>query len=123
MENESQKSLHLLSADPGAQVFVSDQAFITAIGTSAAEVEGFCALADSSSGDGLTSSSLKAMGKAMNLEFDQDKMTVSLSVVVSFGTALPEFTEKLRKKIICTVANMIGYTVERVNIHIADIML
>lgn len=123
MENESLKTMHRLGNREGAEVFADDAVFYTAIGTSVTEVEGIQALADLNTDEPVANLSQRSLGRALRLDFDGDKMTVLVGVILSFDATVPEVSKNVRTKIICTVANMIGYTVEKVNIRIADVMI
>lgn len=123
MENELLKTMHRIDEKAYAAVYVADDVFTTIIGMSATEVDGVYSLADLSTDEAQAKLSLRSFSRCMRLEFNEDRITVTLALTIAYGYNLPEVCAAVQGKVICGISNMIGYTVERVNIKVADVMM
>ena len=123
MENEVLKNLHKICESGVGTVYASDDVFTTVVGMTALEVEGVLALADMSSGEAQSRVGLKALARCMRFDFEENTLTVTLSLILAFGYNLPEVCAKVQSKIISAVSDMIGYEAKRVNIGIADVKM
>ena len=123
MDNETLNNLHRICENELGAVFAADDVFTTVVGMAASEVEGVFALADLSTGEAQAKLGVKAMSRCMDFDFDDNTISVTLSLIISFGYNLPEVCGKVQSKVIGAVTDIIGYEAKSVNIGIADIKL
>ena len=60
--------------------------------------------------------------KGVNVEVNDDKVCVDLSVNVSYNYNIPEVSEKVQERVKNAIENMTGLTVLEVNIKIATVV-
>ena len=123
MENEVLKNLHKICDSGVGTVYASDDVFTTVVGMTVFEVDGVAALADVSTGEAQSRMGVKNLARCMRFDFEENTLTVTLSLILTFGCNLPEVCSKVQNKVISAVCDMIGYEVRRVNIGIADVKM
>ena len=124
MENELAKSMHKVDEiEDSANVYVTDNVFYTIIGMAAGDVEGVHSLADLSSQEALTKPSQRVFNRCAKLDFGENEVDVSLCLNIAYGNSIPEVSKNVQNRVISSIADMIGYTVRRINITIADVVM
>ncbi len=124
MENELAKSMHIVEEREGASaVFVTDSVFSTIIGLAVGEVKGVHSLADYSTQEALTKQSQRTFNRCAKLSFGDKEVDVSLALNIAFNSNVPEVTANVRNKVAAVISDMIGYTVGKINITIADVVM
>ena len=124
MENELSKSMHKVDEIEGkACVYVTDSVFSTIIGLAVGEVRGVHSLADFSTQEALTKQSLRTFSRCSKLDFGENEVDVSLCLNIAFGSSIPEVAACVQNKVIAVITDMIGYSVKKINITVADVVM
>ena len=124
MENESAKPMHKVDEiEDKASIYVTDNVFNTIIGLAVGEVNGVHSLADCSTQEALTKQSPRTFSRCMKLDFAEQEVDVSLCLNIAYGSNIPEVASLVQHKVDSVISDMIGYTVGRINITIADVVM
>lgn len=124
MENELAKSMHKVDEiEEQASVYVTDNVFNTIIGLAVSEVRGVHSLADFATQEALTKQSQRTFSRCMKLDFGEQEVNVSLCMNIAFGCNVPEVASGVQSRIAAVISDMIGYTVGRINITVADVIM
>lgn len=124
MENELAKSMHKVDEiEEQASVYVTDNVFNTIIGLAVSEVHGVHSLADLATQEALTKQSQRTFSRCMKLDFGEQEVNVSLCMNIAFGCNVPEVASGVQSRIAAVISDMIGYTVGRINITVADVIM
>ena len=106
------------------EVKIADEVAVIA-GIAATEVEGVDSMAGNITRDfmgKLSGSKIAKSMKGVNVEVNDDKVCVDLSVNVSYNYNIPEVSEKVQERVKNAIENMTGLTVLEVNIKIATVV-
>ena len=124
MENELSKSMHKVDEINGeASVFATDNVFSTIIGLAVGEVGGVHSLADFNTQEALTKQSQRTFNRCTKLDFGENEVDVSLCLNIAFGSNIPEVSAAVQSKVAAAITDMIGYSVKKINITVADVVM
>ena len=107
------------------EVKIADEVVAVIAGIAATEVEGVDSMAGNITRDfmgKLSGSKIAKSMKGVNVEVNDDKVCVDLSVNVSYNYNIPEVSEKVQERVKNAIENMTGLTVLEVNIKIATVV-
>ena len=104
--------------DEMGQINISEEVLATSA-AAALEVEGVSSLA-AGFGNEMTSSR-KGLSKAVHLSVDEDKVTVEVALLVSYGYAVPTVARAVQEAVISAVENTSGLNVGCVNVSVIGV--
>jgi uncharacterized alkaline shock family protein YloU len=107
------------------KIQIADEVIQIIAGLAATEIEGIADMSGSFAG-GLTESLLgrKNLSKGVNVEFGEGDRScaIDLSVVLDFGTNIPEVCLRVQEHVKQAVEGMTGLDVGNVNVHVTGVM-
>ena len=122
MDNELSKSLHpVYISEKGGAIYAADDVFITVIGMAASDVEGVLSLSDLNTGELCVKPTTRNFSKCLRLDFDGDKTSVLIGIVVQAGANLLGVSKNVQQKVLNAVTDIIGSALDTVNIQISDV--
>ena len=107
------------------RVFIADEVIATATGLAALDCYG---LADMAPRRGVRDS-LSGLwnrdypGRGVEVRNKPDGLELDLSIIVSYGTRIPEVAENLREKVRYTLLETFGIAVDKVNISVQGVRI
>ncbi len=84
----------------------------------AAEIEG---VAGMSGGVGSGIAEILGHKKGVKVEAGEDNCVVDLSVIIDYGSNIPEVAEKVQQNVKQAIESMTGLHVEEINIHVQGV--
>ena len=105
--------------DEMGQINISEEVLATIAAAAALEVEGVSSLAAGFGGD--MAVSRKGLSKAVQLSVDEDKVTVDVALLVSYGCVVPAVAKAVQEAVIGAVENTSGLTVGCVNVSVIGV--
>lgn len=114
-------NVQLESSENGTVSFASD-VIATIAGLAATEVEGVAAMGGGSTGlaDILTrrGQSTKNLTKGVKVELAEGGVSVAITIVVEFGSPIPEVAAGIQENVKKAIETMSGLTVHCVDVHV-----
>lgn len=114
-------NVQLESGENGSVSFASD-VIATIAGLAATEVEGVASMGGGSSGlaDILTrrGQSTKSLTKGVKVEVAEGGVTVAITIVVEFGSPIPEVAAGIQENVKKAIETMSGLAVREVDVHV-----
>ena len=104
------------------EVKIADEVVVVIAGIAATEVEGVESMAGNVTNDLMGKIAGSKISKGIKVEVNEDKVSVDLSLNVSYNYNIPEVSAKVQEKVKNAIENMTGLTVLEVNIKIASIV-
>ena len=112
--------------DNGTVIFATD-VISTIAGLAATEVEGVTNMVGASSGGfseifSRKNQSSKSLTKGVKVELSEgNKVTVSLTIVVDYGSPIPEVAGNIQENVKKAIETMSGLSVAAVNVHVSAV--
>jgi uncharacterized alkaline shock family protein YloU len=114
-------NVQLESSENGSVSFATD-VIATIAGLAATEVEGVASMGGGSSGlaDILTrrGQSSKGLTKGVKVEVAEGGVTVAITIVVEFGSPIPEVASGIQENVKKAIETMSGLTVRSIDVHV-----
>lgn len=114
-------NVQLESGENGSVSFATD-VIATIAGLAATEVEGVASMGGGSSGlaDILTRrvQSAKSLTKGVKVEVAEGGVTVAITIVVEFGTPIPEVAAGIQENVKKAIETMSGLAVSAIDVHV-----
>lgn len=112
----------MVTTDLG-QIYIADDVIATVTGLAALDCYG---LADMAPKKGVRDSLSGLLGRdnparGVDIRTVQESVEVELSIIVSYGTRIPEVAENLREKVRYTLQDTFGIVVDKVNISVQGV--
>ena len=104
------------------EVKIADEVVVVIAGIAATEVEGVESMAGNVTNDLMGKIAGSKISKGIKVEVNEDKVSVDLSLNVSYNYNIPEVSAKVQEKVKNAIENMTGLTVLEVNIKIASVV-
>ena len=105
--------------DEMGQINISGEVLATIAAAAALEGEGVSSLAAGFGGD--MAVSRKGLSKPAQLSVDEDKVTVDVALLVSYGCVVPAVAKAVQEAVIGAVENTSGLTVGCVNVSVIGV--
>lgn len=102
-------------------VQIADDVVAIIAGLAATEVEGVKAMAGNITNELVAKLGMKNLSKGVEVEVEDNKVEVSLALILSYGYNIPDVSNKVQDKVKTAIENMTGLTVSAVNIRIANV--
>ncbi len=114
-------NVQLESGEHGSVSFATD-VIATIAGLAATEVEGVASMGGGASGlaDILTrrGQSTKNLTKGVKVEVAEGSVTVAITIVVEFGSPIPEVASGIQENVKKAIETMSGLTVKAIDVHV-----
>ena len=114
-------NVQLESGEHGSVSFATD-VIATIAGLAATEVEGVASMGGGASGlaDILTrrGQSTKNLTKGVKVEVAEGSVTVAITIVVEFGSPIPEVASGIQENVKKAIETMSGLTVKVIDVHV-----
>ena len=125
-DNQPNNNVLMNTTDNGSVIFATD-VISTIAGLAATEVEGVTNMVGASGTSfselfSRKNQSSKALTKGVKVELmDGNKVTVSLTIVVDYGSPIPEVAGNIQENVKKAIETMSGLTVSAVNVHVSAV--
>lgn len=107
--------------DSIGEVMIADDVIATIAGLAATEVEGVYAMQGNLTKEIVGKLGVKNLTKGVQIQVDQNNVTVGLSVQLQYGYSVPKTCKVIQERVKNAIENMVGLSVESVNIHIVGV--
>ena len=104
-------------------VQIADEVVAIIAGLAATDVEGVNSMAGNITNELVGKLGMKNLSKGVTVDIIDDVVSVTLSLNLRYGYAIPDVSEKVQVKVKKAIENMTGMTVSDVNIEIAGVNL
>ena len=103
------------------EVMIADDVIATIVGLAATEVEGVSAMQGNVTKELVGKLGMKNLTKGVHIKINENSVTVDLSVQMRYGYSIPKTCKAIQEKVKAAVENMVGLSVELVNVHIVGV--
>lgn len=103
------------------EIHIADEVLAIIAGMAASEVEGVKGMTGNLAGDIVELLGRKNLGKGVSVVVGEESVTLTLSIVVTFGSSIVDVSEAVSEKVKSAVETMTGLTVESVNINVTGV--
>lgn len=107
--------------DEMGEINISEEVLAMISAAAALDVEGVSALGAGLGSDLSNPASRKGLGKAVRLSVEEDKVTVDVTLLVSYGYAVTTVAKAVQDAIISAVENTSGLYVSCVNVSVTGV--
>lgn len=125
MANEAEiRNTHVIqeNEERGA-VEIADEVFTVIAALAVTEVEGVDSMAGNVTKDLVAKLGRNTLSKGVKVDLDGEELDVYVSLNIRFGYNIPEVSAKIQERVKSAIENMVGFTVRRVNIKIAGVVV
>jgi len=121
--NENYPSDVKLDENPDGTVSFATEVIATIAGLAATEVEGVASMSSPSSGlaDMFNRKSTRNFTKGVRIDLDGNRVTVDITIVVDYGSPVPEVAKNIQENVKKAIETMTGLAVSSVDIHVVGI--
>jgi len=125
MANENElRSTHVISENENnEQVEIADEVFVVVAALAATEVEGVDSMAGNVTKDLIAKLGKTTLSKGVKVDVNGTEVSVYVSLNIRFGYTIPDVAAKVQERIKTAIENMVGFTVNDVNIKIAGVVV
>lgn len=121
IDKKGEVELNTNESEKLGDVKIADEVVVVIAGIAATEVEGVESMAGNVTNDLMGRLSGNKISKGIKVEVNEDKVSVDLSINVSYNYNIPEISAKVQERVKTAIENMTGLTVLEVNIKIASV--
>lgn len=107
--------------DKVGEVHIADEVIAIITGLAATEVEGVAGMVGNFTGDLVEMLGKKNLSKGVIVEVGEKDVSLELSIIVEFGSSIPEVTDKVQQRVKSAVETMTGLEVDEINIRVAGV--
>lgn len=104
-------------------VNISDDVIGIITSIAAAEVQGVSGLSGTLTENMSEKLGLKSYSKGVKVELDQEKVVVDLTLIVEYGTKIPDISWQVQENVKNAIESMTGLSVAAVNVHVNGISM
>ena len=127
MANERESSNYTIyeNGDLG-EIHIADEVVAVIAGIAATETSGVAAMAGSPGNlqkEIISRLGMQVLSKGVNIEIEDGKVKVSVSVVIEYGFSIPEVTAAIQERVSSEIETMTGLKVTAVNVSVVDVNL
>jgi len=102
-------------------VNISEEVLAMIAAAAALDVEGVSALGSGVGSDAAAAVTKKNLAKAVRLTVEEDRVTVDIALLVSYGSAVPSVARSVQDTIASAVENTSGLHVDQVNVAVTGV--
>lgn len=112
-----------LDENPNGTVSFATEVVATIAGLAATEVEGVASMSSQSSGfaDMFTRKNSRNFTKGVRIDLDDNKVTVDITIVVEYGSPVPDVARSIQENVKKAIETMSGLDVHAVDVHVAGV--
>jgi uncharacterized alkaline shock family protein YloU len=104
------------------KVVISEELIATLAGVAAVECYGLVGMSSRKLKDGIAELlGRDNLSRGVEVNQEEDKVTINLHIIVSYGTKIPEVAINVMEKVKYTLEKFTGLTVTQVNIHVQGV--
>jgi uncharacterized alkaline shock family protein YloU len=103
------------------EVMIADDVIATIAGLAATEVEGVSAMQGNVTNELVGKLGMKNLTKGVHIKVTEKGVAVELSVQMRYGYSIPKTCKEVQEKVKAAIENMVGLTVEVVNVRIVSV--
>ena len=103
------------------EVMIADDVIATIAGLAATEVEGVSAMQGNVTNELVGKLGMKNLTKGVHIKVTEKGVAVELSVQMRYGYSIPKTCKSIQEKVKAAIENMVGLSVEVVNVHIVGV--
>ena len=121
--NENYPSDVKLDENPDGTVSFATDVVATIAGLAATEVEGVSSMSSPSSGlvDMFSRKSTRNFTKGVRIDLDGNMVTVDITIVVEYGSPVPDVARGIQENVKKAIETMSGLTVHSVDVHVSGV--
>lgn len=121
--NENYPSDVKLDENPDGTVSFATDVVATIAGLAATEVEGVSSMSSPSSGlaDMFSRRSTRNFTKGVRVDLDGNMVTVDITIVVEYGSPVPDVARGIQENVKKAIETMSGLTVHSVDVHVSGV--
>ncbi len=112
---------YISRSDEMGEIKISEEVLATIAASAALEVEGVSSLGSGLGGDLMNIASRKGILKAVRLDVEGNQAVVDISVMIDYGTAVPDVARAIQDSVISALENTSGLQVTKVNVAVTGI--
>ena len=112
-----------LDENPNGTVSFATEVVATIAGLAATEVEGVASMSSQSSGfaDMFSRKNSRNFTKGVRIDLDDNKVTVDITIVVEYGSPVPDVARSIQENVKKAIETMSGLDVHAVDVHVAGV--
>lgn len=103
------------------EVMIADDVIATIAGLAATEVEGVSAIQGNVTNELVGKLGMKNLSKGIRIKIEEDGVSVDLSILMRYGYSIPKTCKEVQEKVKNAIENMVGLSVEVINVHIVGV--
>ena len=103
------------------EVMIADDVIATIAGLAATEAEGVSAMQGNVTNELVGKLGMKNLTKGVRINVTENGVAVDLSVQMRYGYSIPKTCKSIQEKVKAAIENMVGLSVEVVNVHIVGV--
>ncbi len=103
------------------EIHIADEVIAIIAGMAASEVDGVKGMAGNLAGDIVELLGRKNLAKGVLVEVGEGAVTLTISIVVTFGASIIEVSKSVSEKVKSAVETMTGLEVAEVNINVSGV--
>ena len=112
-----------LDENPNGTVSFATEVVATIAGLAATEVEGVASMSSQNSGlaDMFSRKNTRNFTKGVRIDLDGNKVTVDITIVVEYGSPVPDVARSIQENVKKAIETMTGLRVVEVNVHVQGV--
>lgn len=112
-----------LDENPNGTVSFATEVVATIAGLAATEVEGVASMSSQSSGlaDMFSRKNSRNFTKGVRIDLDGNKVTVDITIVVEYGSPVPDVARSIQENVKKAIETMSGLDVHAVDVHVSGV--
>ena len=103
------------------EVMIADDVIATIAGLAATEVEGVSAMQGNVTNELVGKLGMKNLTKGVRIKVTEAGVVADLSIQMRYGYSIPKTCKAIQEKVKTAIENMVGLSVEVVNVHIVGV--
>ena len=110
-----------ITSEQYGDIKISDEVIATIASVATKEINGISGLSLSIAGEIASKFTKKNLSKAIKISTQDGNVTIDISVVIDYGTRIPDVSWEVQENVKKAVETMSGLNVEKVNIIVAGV--
>lgn len=112
-----------LDENPNGTVSFATEVVATIAGLAATEVEGVSSMASQNGGlaDMFSRKNTRNFTKGVRIDLDGNKVTVDITIVVEYGSPVPDVARSIQENVKKAIETMSGLDVHAVDVHVSGV--
>ena len=112
-----------LDENPNGTVSFATEVVATIAGLAATEVEGVASMSSQNSGlaDMFSRKNTRNFTKGVRIDLDGNKVTVDITIVVEYGSPVPDVARSIQENVKKAIETMSGLDVHAVDVHVSGV--